>query len=170
MGDLGSIPGLGRSPEGGHGNPLQYSCLENPMDRRALWAIVHRVAKSQTRLKWLSKHTHKQVRYTAVLDLKIYTCKINIIEKNAPSALFLFPTTSWGQASGPTTSCQRHHPTADWTPRPLIHLPSSSFSARKVSKLVLWPLRPFSSKWHIQRQKGSSALNSWLNCSCFALI
>ena len=37
-GDLGSIPGLGRSPRGGHGNPLQYSCLENPMDRGVWWA------------------------------------------------------------------------------------------------------------------------------------
>ena len=44
-GDVGSIPGLGRSPGGGHGNPLQYSCLENPMDRRAWWAAVHGVAK-----------------------------------------------------------------------------------------------------------------------------
>ena len=49
-GDLGSIPGLGRSPGGGHGNSLHYSCLENPMDREAWWAIVHGVAKSQTRL------------------------------------------------------------------------------------------------------------------------
>ena len=40
------IPGLGRSPEGRHGNPLQYSCLENPMDRVAWWAVVHRVAES----------------------------------------------------------------------------------------------------------------------------
>ena len=47
-GDLGSIPGLGRSPGGGHGNPLHYSCLENPMDRGAWWAIVHGVTKSQT--------------------------------------------------------------------------------------------------------------------------
>ena len=44
--DVGSIPGLGRSPGGGHGNPLQYSCLENPMDRGAWWATVHGVAKS----------------------------------------------------------------------------------------------------------------------------
>ena len=42
-GALGSIPGLGRSPGGGHGNPLQYSCLENPMDRGAWRAVVHRV-------------------------------------------------------------------------------------------------------------------------------
>ena len=44
------IPGLGRSPGGGHGNPLQYSCLENPMDGGAWWATVHRVPKSWTQL------------------------------------------------------------------------------------------------------------------------
>ena len=46
----GSIPGSGRSPGEGNGNPLQYSCLENPMDGGAWWATVHGVAKSQTRL------------------------------------------------------------------------------------------------------------------------
>ena len=54
VGDPGSIPGSGRSPGEVHGNPLQYSCLENPMDRRAWWATVHGVTKSQTRLKQLS--------------------------------------------------------------------------------------------------------------------
>ena len=44
--DAGLIPGLRRSLGGGHGNPLQYSCLENPMDRGAWWATVHGVAKS----------------------------------------------------------------------------------------------------------------------------
>ena len=53
---MGSIPGSGRSPGGGHGNPLQYSCLDNPMDRGAWWATVHRIAKSQTQLKGLSMH------------------------------------------------------------------------------------------------------------------
>ena len=47
-GDLVSIPGLGKSPGDGNGNPLQYSCLENPMDRGAWWATVHGVAKSWT--------------------------------------------------------------------------------------------------------------------------
>ena len=46
--DTDSIPGLGRSPVGGNGNPLQYSCLENPMDRGALQAAVHRVAELDT--------------------------------------------------------------------------------------------------------------------------
>ena len=50
--DPGSILGLGRSPEGGNGNPLQYSCLENPMDKGAWQAIVHGVAKSQTQLSY----------------------------------------------------------------------------------------------------------------------
>ena len=49
--DEGSIPGLGRSPGEGHGNPVQYSCLENHMDRGTWQAMVHRVAKSRTRLK-----------------------------------------------------------------------------------------------------------------------
>ena len=53
---VGSIPGLGRSPGGGHGNPLQYCCLENLMDREAWWATDHGVAKSRTWLKQLSTH------------------------------------------------------------------------------------------------------------------
>ena len=56
-GDMDPIPGSETPPGGGHGNPLQYSCLENPMDRGAWWATVHRVAKSQTGLKRLSTHT-----------------------------------------------------------------------------------------------------------------
>ena len=48
--DMGSIPGLGRSPGVGNGNPLQYSGLENPMDRGAWWATVHSIAKNWTQL------------------------------------------------------------------------------------------------------------------------
>ena len=60
--DLDSIPGLGKSPEGGHGNPLQYSCLENPMDRGAWWAIVHGAAESDmTEHAHTHLHTHTQV-------------------------------------------------------------------------------------------------------------
>ena len=57
-GDLrnaGFIPGSGRSPGGEHGNPLQYSCLENPMERGAWWDTIHRVKKSQTQLNQHSK-------------------------------------------------------------------------------------------------------------------
>ena len=55
--DLGSIPGSGRSPGEGNGNPLHYSCPENSMDRGAWWATVHGVAKSQTHLSH-NTHTH----------------------------------------------------------------------------------------------------------------
>ena len=50
VGETGSIPGLGRYPEGGNGNPLQYPCLKNPMDRGAWWATDHGTAKSWTQL------------------------------------------------------------------------------------------------------------------------
>ena len=49
-GDTGSVPGLGRFPGEGNGNPLQYTCLENSMDRGAWWATVHGVSKNQTQL------------------------------------------------------------------------------------------------------------------------
>ena len=56
VGDLGSIPGSGRSPGEGNGNLLQYSCLENPMDGGAWWATVHGVTKSWTRLSDFTFH------------------------------------------------------------------------------------------------------------------
>ena len=61
--DTGLILGLGRSPGGGLGNPLQYSCLKNPMDRGAWQAMVHRVTKSLTRLKQLSTQ-HADVSFS----------------------------------------------------------------------------------------------------------
>ena len=71
VGDLGAIPGTGRSPGEANGTPLQYSCLENPMDGGAWRAIVHGVAKSWTWLKWLrtqnttiSLSSYKEVTYT----------------------------------------------------------------------------------------------------------
>ena len=59
--DMGLIPGSGRSLGGGIGNPLQYSCLENPMDRKAWQAAVHRFTSSQTRRKQLSMHSRDRL-------------------------------------------------------------------------------------------------------------
>ena len=59
--DAGSIPGSGRLPGGEHDKPLQYSCLENHMDRGACWAAVYRVTPSQTWLNWLSTHQHTHI-------------------------------------------------------------------------------------------------------------
>ena len=77
--DLGSIPGLKRSPGGGHGNPLQYSCLENPIDRGAWWATAHGVAQSWTWLKWLSMHARSysvvHIQYPVITTMeKIRQC------------------------------------------------------------------------------------------------
>ena len=63
VGDLGSSPGSGRSPGEGNGTPLQYSCLENPMDGGAWWAAVHGVAKSRARL---SNVTHSLSVYVPI--------------------------------------------------------------------------------------------------------
>ena len=77
---MGSVPGSGRAPGGGHGNALQDSCLENPMDRGAWHATIHRVTKSQTRLKRLSVKTRKplicrlfsKANTTALHDLSLF--------------------------------------------------------------------------------------------------
>ena len=68
--DVGLDPELGRSPGVGNGNPLQYSCLENFMNRRAWWATVHGATKSRTPLKRLSRHTHTLRRYKTGLKTK----------------------------------------------------------------------------------------------------
>ena len=72
-GNLGSIPGLGRSPGEGNGNPLQYSCLENPMDGGAWWATVRSVAKSRTRLSDFTFTFHFQTQSISVLSTRF--CK-----------------------------------------------------------------------------------------------
>ena len=75
-GDLGSIPGSGRSPGEGHCNPLQYSCLENPKDRGAWRATVHGAAKSQTRLSNFHSLT---CTYINIINLKHRKYTIQII-------------------------------------------------------------------------------------------
>ena len=69
-GDAGSIPELGKSPGGGHGNPLQYSCLENSMDR-GVWqaVVVHRVSKIQVRLKQFSAQCILSCKYFHLLKI-----------------------------------------------------------------------------------------------------
>ena len=82
--DPGSIPGSGRSPGEGNGNSLQYSCLENLMDRGAWWATVHGVTKSQTRLNDYT-HTHTCIHciYIAVTkflkNLSMLTCNLMLL-------------------------------------------------------------------------------------------
>ena len=74
--DSGSIPGSRKSPGGGHGNPLQHSYLENPMDRGAWGAAVHGVTENQTRLKQLSRHTGTQALNKSLLKMDIVLPKM----------------------------------------------------------------------------------------------
>ena len=81
--DIGSVPGLGRSPGGGHGNLLQHSCLENPMDRRAWQATVHRISENLTRPKWLCTHTFigSQTNGIKLFNILCYVliCCVNLL-------------------------------------------------------------------------------------------
>ena len=74
--DTGSIPRSGRSAGGEHSNPLQYSCLENPMYRGALWATVHRVAQAQTQLNWLSRHAFADSGCGTVVLVRGLSCSV----------------------------------------------------------------------------------------------
>ena len=81
--DMSSIPGSGRSPGGGHGKPLQYSCLETLMHRGAWWATVYSVTKSWTRLKWLSVHSCLMVlTWSWLLNNRVLYWKSSLIRKD----------------------------------------------------------------------------------------
>ena len=98
------IPGSGRSPGEGLSNPLQYSCLENFMDRGAWWAMVHRVAKSWTWLKRLSMHACKNVNkhYSSVFSIFGALCKWNHTICAFVFVFFHWTLSSW---NSPGTAC-----------------------------------------------------------------
>ena len=103
--DVGSIPGSGRSPGGGHGNPLQYSCLENPMGRGTWWATVHGVTKSWTQLSMPALHylgysslrrtakhfrcRHSRLRSLPSLSVETHTVSQTEISRPDPPWLWL---------------------------------------------------------------------------------
>ena len=89
LGDWGLIPGWGRCPGGGHGNPLQYSCLQNPMDRRDWPATVQRVPKCRTWLKQLSMRTLASIHcwYLRLFWFPVLWCDLSL--------LLLSFTSSW---------------------------------------------------------------------------
>ena len=96
-GDLGLIPGSGRSPGEGNGNPLQYSCLENPMDRGAWWATVYGVAKSRTRL---SDFTHSLDSILKSRDITLPT-KVHLVKA------MVFPVVMYGCESWTVKKAER---------------------------------------------------------------
>ena len=98
-GDLGSIPWLGRYPGKGNGNPLQYSCLENPMDGGTWWAAVHEVSKSRTRLSDFTFTFHFRLKKKNLSDifrdnisLLSYDFEVMVCLSNFPNAdICLYP-------------------------------------------------------------------------------
>ena len=99
--DAGSIPRLGRSPGEGNGNPLQYSCLENPMDRGAWWATIHGVTKGQAQLKRLSRHastlplinkTYLHYKYFTYMHTD-FSVSTGLHSMHACSVAYSFPAT-----------------------------------------------------------------------------
>ena len=98
--DVGSIPESGRSPGEGHGNPLQYFCLENPMDRGAWWATVHGVTQSWTQLKRLST-----VSVLGIPDIQAYLT-IEIRCYHSVESLKTTVICLNGQLALPFTSCR----------------------------------------------------------------
>ena len=86
-GDLDSIPGSGSSPGEGNSNPLQYSCLENPMGRGAWWATVHGVAQSRTQLSNKHFHFHEQLMVTVLDSADLERKSPNLTQHSRPSGL-----------------------------------------------------------------------------------
>ena len=84
------MPGSGRSPGGGHGNPLQYSCLQKPIDRGEWWATVHRVAKSWMQLKRLSTHTQNPLTASILIQEPVSVAlQPDVLTSNLPLSFSL---------------------------------------------------------------------------------
>ena len=111
-------PWLGRSPGGGHGNPLQYSCLGNPMDRGTWWAAVPRVTKSQTRLKPTSQTCDEHSGFTI-----LFLCCMLGISTHCIS----WATATWAWTSSTTSTSTSHRPAS-------LHRPTRSLMPWLTSK------------------------------------
>ena len=147
--DTGLIPGSGRCPGGGHGNPLQYSCLENLTDRGAWQATVHGVAKSWTWLKQHSTHRWKESQ-KQLLKVNVSGKKYHIISERALPPIYPLGT-RWEVSPLLGTFCRYHLQIAQ-VPRLLFDLPyllNSEGRVEERSKKKL-PNRCFCLRWQLQ--------------------
>ena len=133
-GDLDLIPGSGRYPGGGHGNPLQHSCLENSMDRGAWQVTVHGVAKSRTQLKRLRKAMTN-------LDSILKSRDITLLTKVHRVKVMVFPVVMYGCESWTIKRAERQRIDASelWCWRRLLRVP---WAARRSNQSILKEISP----------------------------
>ena len=139
-GDWGSIPESGRSPGGGNGSPLQYSCLENPTDRRAWWATVHEVAKRQT---WLTEY----IQFITIFETFLsnwslsWTHKLFILE-------YLPPTTTTAAAAAAAAAAAKSLQSCPTLCDPRGgSLPGSPVPGILQARTLEWVAISFSNAW-----------------------
>ena len=137
-GDPGSVPGLGGSPGEGNGNPLQFSCLENPMDRGAWWTTVHGVAKSRT---WLSDFTFLWRKAMTNLDSILKSRDFTLPTKVYLIKAMIFPVVMYGCESWTIKKAERWRIDAFelWCWRRLLRVP---WMTRRSNQSILKEISP----------------------------
>ena len=136
MGDRGLIPGLGRSPGGEHGNPLRYSCLENPTDRGAWWAAVHEVTKSR-------KCDNSDSQVTAMVSVSQFSLSVvsdSLRPHESQHARPPCPSQTPGVYSNSCPSSQWYHPAISSSVIPFSSCPQSipASGSFPTSQLFAW--------------------------------
>ena len=174
--DVGLIPVSGRSLGGGHGNPFQYSCLENPMDRGAWWAAVHRVAKSQTWLKWLSIHACICIYKASSRSSWSFTGLRKeghlLRSGRAGTRRRKFDLHGWAGISAIGQIQFMHNTDAQWQPTP-VFLPEESHGHRSLAGYSPWGHKESDMtewlRWCILEGRKEVQGARCLNFSCLAL-
>ena len=140
-GDMGLIPGLGRRPGEGNDNLLQYSCLENSMDRGAWWATVHRVAKESDMTWWLNNNHHNDPTHPVVY--KIQKDRMTLKDLTCCEMKEWDWVPRWPMLSGPTVTEDLHHlpllvQDEEWKGKERDHSPPGHWLWVLVGHLIVW--------------------------------
>ena len=140
-GDMGLIPGLGRRPGEGNDNLLQYSCLENSMDRGAWWATVHRVAKESDMTWWLNNNHHNDPTHPVVY--KIQKDRMTLKDLTCCEMKEWDWVPRWPMLSGPTVTEDLHHlpllvQDEEWKGKDRDHSPPGHWLWVLVGHLIVW--------------------------------